>query len=138
MKNKNIRLSPKHGINPSITVCPLCGKDVGLALHGILKGDAEAPKHILDNAPCETCCNELDSYKDIGFIVLVASNDALNHRDISPWQFFKFLHVIKNEAAERLAKNLKNADISQGVAWMIESEANAIGLFNPKNKKERH
>lgn len=24
--SKGIRLSEKHGVNPSITVCPICGK----------------------------------------------------------------------------------------------------------------
>lgn len=27
--SKNIILSEKHGVNPSITVCPICGKEIG-------------------------------------------------------------------------------------------------------------
>lgn len=30
--SKNIRLSEKHGVNPSITVCPICSKEIGIAL----------------------------------------------------------------------------------------------------------
>lgn len=42
--SKNIILSEKHGVNSSITVCPICGKEIGIALLGKLKGDEEAPR----------------------------------------------------------------------------------------------
>lgn len=42
--SKNIILSEKHEVNPSITVCPICGKEIGIALLGKLKGDEEAPR----------------------------------------------------------------------------------------------
>lgn len=51
-----IKLSAKHGVNPSLEVCFWCGKDVGVALLGKLKGDAEAPKRIvLGLQPCDDC-----------------------------------------------------------------------------------
>ena len=54
--SKNIRLSPKHGLNPSLIVCFWCGEATGVALFGRLKGDAEAPRHITGNhEPCEAC-----------------------------------------------------------------------------------
>lgn len=37
----------KHGVNSSITVCPICGKEIGIALLGKLKGDEEAPRKII-------------------------------------------------------------------------------------------
>lgn len=37
--SENIRLSEKHGVNPSITICPICGKETDIALLGKLKGD---------------------------------------------------------------------------------------------------
>lgn len=33
----SIKLSPNHGLNPSIIICPICGKDVSIALFGRLK-----------------------------------------------------------------------------------------------------
>ena len=42
--SKNIILSEKHGVNSSITVCPICDKEIGIALLGKLKGDEEAPR----------------------------------------------------------------------------------------------
>lgn len=54
---KSIRISPKHGLNPTIPVCFFCGKPKNeLVLMGKLKGDAEAPKNVcLDYEPCDTC-----------------------------------------------------------------------------------
>ena len=53
----SIRLSKKHGLNPTLGVCFFCGEDTGeLALLGALKGDAEAPKRmVLNYTPCEKC-----------------------------------------------------------------------------------
>lgn len=42
--SKGIRVSEKHGVNPSITICPICGKETSIALLGKLKGDKEAPR----------------------------------------------------------------------------------------------
>ena len=51
----NIKLSKKHGVNPSLLVCPICGKELGIALLGYLKGDKEAPKTIKGQELCEDC-----------------------------------------------------------------------------------
>lgn len=58
----NIKLSPKHGLNPTIPVCAWCGKPKNeIALMGHIKTnkrgeDPEAPKNcVLDYEPCEHC-----------------------------------------------------------------------------------
>lgn len=33
----SVRLSPKHGLNPSLVVCPICGEPISIALLGRLK-----------------------------------------------------------------------------------------------------
>lgn len=55
--SKSIRLSPKHGVNPTIPVCFFCGREKNeIALLGRLPGDAEAPRNaVLDYEPCEDC-----------------------------------------------------------------------------------
>ena len=57
MKNNNsIRVSEKHGVNPSLTICCWCGESKGIALLGKLPGDKEAPKEIIaDYDPCDKC-----------------------------------------------------------------------------------
>ena len=60
--SKGIRVSEKHGVNPSITICPICGKETGIALLGKLKGDKEAPMRMLSD-PCDDCVSKLGDDK---------------------------------------------------------------------------
>lgn len=60
--SKGIRVSEKHGVNPSITICPICGKETGIALLGKLKGDKEAPMRML-SYPCDDCISKLGNDK---------------------------------------------------------------------------
>lgn len=56
MSKDNILLSPKYGLNPSMVKCFWCGEDIGIALMGKLKGDAEAPRSIIQSyEPCDKC-----------------------------------------------------------------------------------
>lgn len=42
-----VKVSPKHGLNPTIPICFWCGKE---------RGEAEAPKNlVLDYEPCDCC-----------------------------------------------------------------------------------
>lgn len=61
---KNIKISPKYGVNPCIPVCFFCGEEKNeVALLGrIGKGteDIEAPRHaLLDYEPCEECLKKM-------------------------------------------------------------------------------
>ena len=55
----SIKLSPKYGVNPTLLVCPICGKETGeLALLGRIgrKGeDIEAPKYSFSRHICSDC-----------------------------------------------------------------------------------
>lgn len=54
--SRSIRLSEKHGVNPSLINCFFCGESKGIALMGKLKGDAEAPRScVMDYEPCDKC-----------------------------------------------------------------------------------
>lgn len=59
--SKNIILSEKHGVNSSITVYPICGKEIGIAL-GKLKRDEEAPRKIIGDL-CDDCISKLGNDK---------------------------------------------------------------------------
>lgn len=53
-----VRISPKHGANPTIPICFFCGKEKNeVALLGkINKEDDEAPRNmVLDYEPCDDC-----------------------------------------------------------------------------------
>lgn len=61
MANKNIRISPKHGVNPTIPICAWCGqKKNEIAMLGkIDREDSEAPRNcILDYVPCDHCAEQ--------------------------------------------------------------------------------
>ena len=70
--SKGIKISPKHGLNPTIPVCFWCGKQKNeIALMGRMEGDIEAPKNmVLDYVPCEECQNHMA----MGVAVLEASD----------------------------------------------------------------
>lgn len=54
--SRDITLSPKYGLNPTILLCPVCGKETNeLALVGRLKRDVEAPKYSFGNRMCDSC-----------------------------------------------------------------------------------
>lgn len=56
--SKSIKLSPQHGLNPTIPVCFFCGKDKNeiVLLGKINREDDEAPrKMIVDFEPCDEC-----------------------------------------------------------------------------------
>ncbi len=56
-RSPHIRFSSKHGVNPSLGVCFVCGEDDGtIVLTGRLKGDAKAPhRAIWSREPCPAC-----------------------------------------------------------------------------------
>lgn len=57
-KKESIKISSKHGLNPSIPICFWCGKDKNeiLLLGKIDRKDSEAPNRVfVDYEPCEEC-----------------------------------------------------------------------------------
>lgn len=61
-KKGSIKLSPKHGVNPSVMHCFICGKETGVALLGKLKDDKEAPKDMTNpDELCEDCRKQIEA-----------------------------------------------------------------------------
>lgn len=71
MSKKSITLSPKHGVNPSITHCECCGKEIGIAMFGRLKGDAEAPRDVAMGF-----CDDCQAVIDQGGVMIVEVADG--------------------------------------------------------------
>jgi hypothetical protein len=85
----SIRLSPKHGVNPSILVCYACSEDSGgIVLLGRIRKplptpgrpvihttdtdyDAEAPRRMRDNGLCPRCTAAIDA----GGVILIEMRD---------------------------------------------------------------
>lgn len=65
--SKGIRLSKKHGVNPSLLKCIMCGESIGVALMGRLKDDAEAPSECINGDICDKC-NERMGDEYVGLV----------------------------------------------------------------------
>ena len=72
---KGITLSKKHGLNPSMVVCPICGKAESIALLGHIKGDEEAPRYIQGDI-CDECKARVADNKC--FVISVGEDQRLN------------------------------------------------------------
>lgn len=71
---KSLKLSKKHGLNPSLGICFYCGESSGeIVLAGRLPGDAEAPRSACWSMnPCPKCAE----YMKQGIILIsVRDND---------------------------------------------------------------
>ena len=141
----SLTLSPEHGVNPSLEKCMACGKDSDtIVMHGRLPKDEKAPQYLAGREPCGECIAKFESYKEKG-IVLFAIDDQYGgdlreiqaenevrglrrHRkklEPSPWQYFKKVYVIKEEAAKRM---FPDTDLSQRALFLDFSVAEQIGL----------
>jgi hypothetical protein len=75
--SKSIRLSEKHGVNPSLSICIYCGESDSVILFGAMRGDAEAPRQcIMSYEPCDKC-KQVMKEKD-GIAIFALSSDEKN------------------------------------------------------------
>lgn len=136
----SIQLSPEHGANPSLLICMICGEGDGIAFLGRLPDDAQAPRKMRDREPCLKCREEIDGYKKLG-IVLFGIDDAyegdlleVQRRNESyysprskkpeptPWQYFKELFVIREEAARKMFKDVDFSKRAMFIPWPLVLE----------------
>ena len=108
MKNNSITLSEKHGLNPSVTHCMCCGKEIGIALFGRLKGDVEAPRDVYDGL-CDDCQKVVDAQ---GLLIIeVRDGESGNN----PYRTGRLVGITK-EAKEKAFK-----DINSSICYMEQS-----------------
>ena len=75
MAKDSIKISEKHGVNPTIPICFYCGEDKNeVALLDKLKGDVKAPmRMLLDYVPCDKC---KEKWAEMNAIILVGVQDT--------------------------------------------------------------
>lgn len=123
----SIKISEKHGVNPSLGVCFFCGEETGeIALCGKLKNDAEAPKRmILSYEPCNKCKEQMD--KGITLIAVTKENLENERAPISK-DGDKFLYptgqwmVITKDFAKRLFEIDDNDEIIQRKNCLVSQD----------------
>ncbi len=110
MKEKDsIELSPKHGLNPSLMKCLICGKDTSIALFGKLKDDAEAPKEI-HNDICDECQKIIDN----GGKFIIEVKDNTSHEN--PYRTGRLVAV-----STQFAERFKDYFTLDSINYMEES-----------------
>lgn len=72
--SKGIRVSKKHELNPSMVICPICGKEESVAILGYIKGDKEAPRYIQGDI-CGECKAKVADNKC--FVIAVGEDQCL-------------------------------------------------------------
>jgi hypothetical protein len=97
----SIRLHPKHGLNPTLVACWLCGSETGeIALLGAACKE-EAPRHMtVNHSICGKCQGMLDEGR-IALIEAVRPRPAYEGGDPEPKRTGG-LAFIKEEAAKRI------------------------------------
>lgn len=98
MTKNSIKLSPKHGVNPSVLHCICCGKDYGVAMLGKLKGDKEAPRDIYQGL-----CNQCQGVIDQGGCMFIEVADG-EHGD-NPYRTGRIVGVSKDFKERNGIKN---------------------------------
>lgn len=99
MADDSIRLSPKHGVNPSVTLCFFCGQEVGVVLFGLMEGDQQAPRRcVTDMEPCDECKGWMEKG-----IILIGIDPELSDPKLGPGGFWRSGHyvTVKEEAFRR-------------------------------------
>lgn len=122
-----LRLSRKHGVNPSVEQCFYCLKDVGVVLFGEMKRDAEAPRKVClgpDSDPCTECLGHMEK----GIILISADEDKTTDEQ-NPWRSGGWV-VVKEDVVKRL--NLSQAHeeqiLNKRAAFLTDETWEMLGL----------
>lgn len=106
MSEKGIKISPKHGLNPTMGVCFFCGEPKEIALFGKLKNDEKAPERlVLDYEPCDKCREQMEQGVTFIGVTFEPNQDGQppitenNEQKLYPTGAFM---VVRDEAVERL------------------------------------
>lgn len=106
---KNIRVSEKHGLNPSIDVCFFCGNDKQLLLFGKLKGDAKAPTRVVSSyVPCEECRKKFAEGRLV--IEVVTEDNGVQPIAEGAWPTGRWC-VLSHDTANVLFKGVPNPTV---------------------------
>jgi hypothetical protein len=118
----SLRVSRRHGLNPAVERCFVCGEDIGVVLFGELRGDVEAPRTVvLDKAPCEKC----QTWMAQG-VILISARDG--ETGDNPYRTGGWC-VLKEDAFRRLFTGPEaEATLQKRICFLHDSTWDALGL----------
>lgn len=99
---KGVILSKKHGLNSSMVICPICGKEESVAILDYIKGDKEAPRYIQGDI-CDECKARVADNKC--FVISVGEDQRLKRYTIVSKDIF-------TQKVEDCAVLMKEADFN--------------------------
>jgi hypothetical protein len=127
--NGNLRLSPQHGVNPSVDVCFVCQQPVGVCLLGY-NGGAEAPRYMCSSRePCDQCKRHMQTG-----VILISVSEKLTTDQRNPWRTGGWV-VIKEEALTRAFHDPQEI-LRMRVAFLTDEVWDRLGL--PRGDITRH
>lgn len=126
MASGDLKLSPKHGLNPVLMVCFLCNEDTGeLALLGKFSADdKEAPRRaVIDKEPCAKCREWMKKG-----VIFISTKDGEEGSD-NPFRTGGWC-VVKDEAVSRMISNPKTLEtiLKARIAFVEDAVWDKIGL----------
>lgn len=131
MSERGILLSERHGVNPAVTQCFVCMKDVGVALFGRMRNDREAPHRVcLDEEPCDEC----KKYMEKG-IILISVDEKKTEDSQNPWRTGGWV-VVTEDAIRRIVKEQELADhiCIRRMAFVPDEAWDVLGLPRGETK----
>ena len=121
---RDIKVSPKHGVNPTMVKCYVCGEPTNeIALLGRLPGDAESPHYaVLDKRPCEVCQHWMKEG-----VILISVRDGESGDD--PYRTGGWC-VVKDDAIRTIITPQSVADdiLEHRTAFVPDAAWDAMGL----------
>lgn len=121
--SRGIRLSEKHGVNPSMGVCIVCHEDDGtIILPGRLPNDAEAPRRaVWSFEPCDKCRKGVLTE---GCALIEATGDERRPEPTGR------VWVLRDEAIRRIVRpaSLTEHIIRKRLSFIAPATVKALGL----------
>lgn len=110
-----IILSKKYGVNPSVEICHICGKEMGVALFGASYKDengrtAEAHHKICMGDICDDCKNVIDN----GGIFFIEVRDGESGNN--PYRTGRII-AVKKSAVRNILKGYNKVNYVEHSLW---------------------
>ena len=123
----SIRLSPKHGVNPSLMQCFYCLKDYGVALFGKIGGKDEEAPHKVCFGPGSEPCDDCKKHMDQG-IILISVDESKTDDPKNPYRTGGWA-VVREEMICRVFGGQMAENVCKSRVAFLEDEAwDMIGL----------
>ena len=126
-----IKLSEKHGVNPSVDHCAMCGESYAAALFGRMDKDQEAPRYVCTGGLCGRC----QEAKDKGAIFLIEVDESKSSPD-EPWRTGRIVGVTENMIRRAFQpQELVDQILTRGLAWVPTEVFEMLGLVGEAVEK---